>query len=117
MTDDIYTPEQITRQAEIWSDIAHVLTTADAIASDDCHRIYILLDDEQVTMMQGYALLITRDDQTPSEMLITVQTWFDRSVCGLRFIDSVKTAADPIDGFTHLVTQFDEAFTTSSDED
>lgn len=110
-----YTPEQITRQAEIWSDIAHVLESAHAIASDECHRIYIVLDDEQVKSHQDYSLLITRDEQTPSEMLNTVQTWFDSS-CELRFIESVKTTADGKDEFTQLITQGNESFSAYIDE-
>lgn len=117
MSNDTFTSEQITRQTETWDHIANILTTATAIASDDCHRIYILLDDEQTAMMHGYAHLITTAEQNPTEMLHTIQGWFDASYCGLRFITSVATTPDPIDGFTHLIPQFDDAFTLPDEEE
>lgn len=82
---------------------------AKAIAWDECHKIYVLMDDEQVELMRsyGYDVLITSDEMTPSEMSKTVMGWFDES-CSLRFISAVHTDHDdPNDGFTTIVSQFE----------
>ena len=97
-----------------WDLIENYLQTAKGIAWDTCHKIYILMDDEQVAEMRanGYGddqdpdSLIT--DQTPEQMFDTLQGWWDES-CDLRFIDavaSVPEGADPNEGFTTLINQF-----------
>lgn len=80
--------------------------TAKAIAWDTCHKIYVLMDDEQVELMREYEYdpLISSDDMTPSDMVSTLMGWYDRS-CGLRFIEAVRTTPDPIDGFETLIPQ------------
>lgn len=83
---------------------------AKAIAWDTCHKIYLLMDDEQVELMRGYGYdpLITSDQMSPEEMFETLQNWFDDS-CGLRFIQAVTThPVDPNEGFETLIGQFDD---------
>lgn len=85
---------------------------AKAIAWDTCHKIYLLMDDEQVELMRQYDYdpLITKDEMSSDEMLATLEKWFDDS-CGLRFIDAVSTHPDdPNLGFETLIGQgeFDE---------
>ena len=43
------------------------LVDAKAIAWDDCHKIYLLMDDEQVALMREYRYdtLITKEEKTP----------------------------------------------------
>lgn len=85
---------------------------AKAIAWDECHKIYVLMDDEQVALMRdyGYDTLITSDEMTPSEMTAKVMGWFDNS-CELRFISAVRTDYDdPNDGFTTIIDQFEIDF-------
>ena len=43
---------------------------AKAIAWDTCHKIYLLMDDEQVETMRGYGYdpLITNKELTPEEI-------------------------------------------------
>ena len=80
---------------------------AKAIAWDTCHKIYLLMDDEQVALMRqyGYDSLITKDEMSSDEMLATLEKWFDDS-CGLRFIDAVSTHPDdPNLGFETLIGQ------------
>ena len=80
---------------------------AKAIAWDTCHKIYLLMDDEQVETMRGYGYdpLITDKEQTPEEMLITLKDWYASS-CGLRFIDAVSTNHEnPNAGFETLIGQ------------
>ncbi len=85
---------------------------AKAIAWDTCHKIYLLMDDEQVKLMRGYGYetLITKDEMSSDEMFEKLQDWFDTS-CFLRFIDAVSSVPqdeDPNKGFETLVGQFDD---------
>jgi hypothetical protein len=83
---------------------------AKAIAWDTCHKIYVLMDDEQVALMRTYEYdpLITSDEMTPTQMLETIKKWFDES-CGLRFVSSVATnPKDPNEGFVNLIGQFED---------
>jgi len=80
---------------------------AEAIAWDTCHKIYLLMDSEQVELMReyGYDPLITKYEATPEQMLNTVIEWYEDS-CGLRFVDAVSTNhADPNAGFETLIGQ------------
>ena len=88
------------------------VSEAKAIAFDTCHKIYLLMDNEQVELMReyGYDPLITSEEATPEEMLATLQEWYEDS-CGLRFIDAVSTNHEnPNAGFETLIGQgdFDE---------
>lgn len=83
------------------------LLTCSGIAFDDCHKIYVLMDDAQVALMRGYGYetLITRDQATPREMMRTLRQWW-RDSCGLRFIEAVTTNdSDPNAGFYSLIPQ------------
>lgn len=93
---------------EAWERVRAGLVDAKAIAWDECHKIYVLMDDEQVDQMKvyGYDPLIPVTDQ--AEALKTVRDWWNES-CGLRFVSAIKTVAgDPNKGFTDLIAQFDE---------
>lgn len=82
---------------------------AKAIAFDNCHKIYLLMDDEQVELMEtyGYDPLITNSQATPEQMLELLKDWFEGS-CGLRFIQAVAThPKDPNLGFENLIAQGD----------
>jgi hypothetical protein len=86
------------------------VSEAKAIAWDTCHKIYVLMDDEQVELMReyGYDPLITKDQMTPEEMLATLEEWYEDS-CSLRFINAVNTNhIDPNKGFESLIEQFEE---------
>jgi hypothetical protein len=86
------------------------INNAKAIAWDTCHKIYILMDSEQVELMRsyGYDPLITNEEMNPDDMFSLVQEWYEDS-CSLRFIDAVSTNhINPNAGFETLVSQFDE---------
>jgi hypothetical protein len=86
------------------------VSEAKAIAWDTCHKIYVLMDDEQVELMREYQYdpLITNVEATPEEMLATLEEWFEDS-CGLRFIQAVSTNHEnPNDGFEQLIEQGSE---------
>jgi hypothetical protein len=87
------------------------VSEAKAIAFDTCHKIYLLMDNEQVELMReyGYDPLITKEDASPDVMLATLQEWYEDS-CGLRFIEAVSTNHEnPNAGFETLIGQGDFA--------
>jgi len=81
---------------------------AKAIAWDTCHKIYVLMDDEQVQKMVEYGYkddMLTCDELNTEQMMNTLRDWYANS-CALRFIDAVRTVkGDPNEGFTTLVGQ------------
>jgi hypothetical protein len=85
------------------------VSEAKAIAWDTCHKIYLLMDDEQVELMRGYGYdaLITNEEADPDLMLEMLKHWFGIA-CGLRFIEAVSThPTDPNKGFETLIGQGD----------
>ena len=94
-----------------WSDVEDALKDADGIAFDGCHKIYVLLDSEQTSLMReyGYEYLMPVTDDTDAA-LATLTEWFEDS-CGLRFISAVATNhEDPNAGFKNLISQFEFDF-------
>jgi hypothetical protein len=94
------------RTAKKMAELAETLETADSIAWDSCHKIYVLMDSEQTEKMRGYDYphLITKDEATPAEMLEKVRDWYWES-CELRLIDRVSTDSDGLDVFYSIVEQ------------
>jgi hypothetical protein len=84
---------------------------AKGIAFDTCHKIYVLMDQEQVDLMRSYGYgdendpdsLLTSYQLTPKEMSSKVVEWFHGS-CGLRFISAVYSDER---GFVDIVSQFE----------
>lgn len=89
--------------------VEYACQEAKAIAWDTCHKIYILLDDEQVRLMRsyGYDPIITSDEMSPAEMAAKIDEWYEES-CGLRFVNSVETKPNPNDGFETIIGQFED---------
>jgi hypothetical protein len=86
------------------------ISEAEAIAWDNCHKIYILMDSEQVDLMRGYGYdpIITNEEMNPDDMFGLVQEWYEDS-CSLRFIQAVSTNdTDPNLGFESLISQFED---------
>jgi len=86
------------------------INNARGIAWDTCHKIYILMDDEQVELMREYKYepLITTNQMSADEMFEMVEDWYDNS-CSLRFIQAVSTNhIDPNAGFETLSPQFED---------
>lgn len=93
--------------AASWDKVEVAVEMAKGIGFDQCHKIYVLMDDEQMAQMKewGYDPLLSADDLTPSEMLATIQDWYADS-CGLRFVQAVRTVGgDPNEGFISLIEQ------------
>ena len=92
------------------SELKRYLQDAKGIAFDTCHKIYVLMDEEQMVLMRqyGYDPLITSGEMSPDEMYERITEWFDQS-CGLRFIEAVQTnPEDPNEGFISIVSQFED---------
>ena len=87
--------------------VRDALDTARGIVWDGCHKIYLLMDDEQVelTRADGYPHIITADEMTPSELNRVVLVWYENS-CTLRFVEAVFAEADgPFERFEMLIEQ------------
>lgn len=104
-----------------WKAVNQAVAGAKGIAWDGCHKIYVLLDDAQVTQMRslGYGDL---GDGDGSQLIAlncaadreaakhTIRDWFEDS-CALRFISAVRTVdgdSDANSGFLDLIAQFDD---------
>jgi len=88
--------------------VEQALDKATGIAWDECHKIYVLLDDEQLNQMRVYEYeqVISADEMSKEDLLKTLKNWYDDS-CALRFIQSVETNyEDPNLGFDSLIDQF-----------
>ena len=99
-------------------DVREYTNEAKGIAYDTCHKIYILMDEEQVALMReyGYDPLITADQLDPAEMATVAVTWYKNS-CGLQFISAVYSDKSiGQDGFVDVVAQF-EGNEDDEDED
>lgn len=93
-----------------WDKVEVAVEMAKGIAFDTCHKIYVLMDDEQMAQMEeyGYDPLIPSSSMTPEQMLTTIKQWYGNS-CGLRFVQAVRTVeGDPNDGFISLIGQGDD---------
>jgi hypothetical protein len=93
---------------DAWNKVADRLVDAEGIAWDGCHKIYILMDAEQVARQEeyGYEYIIRSSESTYGEMLVTLKEWFDDS-CFLRFINAVRRVeSDPNKGYEDVIPQF-----------
>jgi hypothetical protein len=94
---------------DYWDDVEVAVQFAQGIAFDTCHKIYVLMDDKQVSLMREYEYdeIRTRSEMTPAEMFDTLKKWYAES-CGLKFIQGVHSVGeneDENDGFTTLIPQ------------
>lgn len=93
-----------------WRDIRETLDHTVSIAWDTCHKIYLLLDEQQHKQMEGYGYdpLVRLDKVGADDAYEMLQVWWEES-CGLRLVSSVKTVeTNPNDGFTSLISQFED---------
>lgn len=87
------------------------LETAKGIAWDTCHKIYVLMDEDQVELMRKYEYDKVHSivDISKESMLELLKDWYASS-CSLRFIQSIRTTSpdDEDGGYDNLISQFDE---------
>lgn len=90
-----------------WEGVETAISQCKGIAWDGCHKIYILMDDQQMAQMAeyGYDPLISASEKNAYDLFETVQEWYEDS-CGLRFVNAVQTVdGDPNLGFTDIISQ------------
>jgi DNA primase large subunit len=87
------------------------LETAKGIAFDTCHKIYVLMDEDQVELMRKYEYDKVHSivDISKESMLELLKDWYASS-CSLRFIQSIRTTSpdDEDSGYDNLISQFEE---------
>ena len=88
--------------------IVAVIDLCQAITWDKCHKIYVLMDDNQINEMRGYGYdpIITSDEMSANEMVDQLKEWYASS-CGLRFISAVASKKNGGDRFKDLIAQGD----------
>lgn len=90
-----------------WEGVETAISQCKGIAWDTCHKIYILMDDQQMALMKeyGYNPLISASDSNPYDLFEKVQEWYEDS-CALRFVNAVQTVdGDANLGFTDIIPQ------------
>jgi len=109
------------RTDETYWKIKEYTDEAKGIAWDTCHKIYILMDDNQVALMREYEYdpIITSEQINPAEMATVAAVWFEKS-CALRFVNAVYSDTSiGHEGFVNVIAQFegDEEEDDEYDED
>jgi hypothetical protein len=93
---------------DVWDDVETALETADSIAFDSCHKIYVLMDLKQTEQMIGYEYAFVEPVTEPDRALRLLKEWFENS-CGLKFIEQVTSEPDGTESWHTLIPQgFDE---------
>ena len=92
-----------------WTLVYEKMEDAKGIAFDTCHKIYVLMDDEQMVKMKEYEYdpIISKDEMSAGEMFETIKHWYAES-CPLKFVEAVSTTPDGVDpneGFETLIEQ------------
>jgi hypothetical protein len=96
--------------SEAWARVDRAVPEAVGIAWDGCHKIYVLMDETQMSLMEGYGYdpLLRVEDIGELQTKTLLREWY-RASCELRFISSVGTVeGDPNAGFGDLIAQFDD---------
>lgn len=104
------------RSERLWAKVEGALIGAHSIAFDGCHKVYVLMDEQQTEQMRGYGYGDDDEGMSPSELVVVADVgqewalkalsdWYENS-CALRFIQAVRTVdGDPNEGFTDLIPQ------------
>jgi len=82
-----------------WAKVELACKKAKLVAFDDCHKIYLAMDESEANNFikhPGYTTLIG----TPEQMSKKVKEWFYAS-CPLRFVSKVKAGK-----FNNVIKQF-----------
>ena len=94
-----------------WDVVEDAVAYSKGIGFDGCHKIYVLMDNEQMHQMAGYGYgedgssLVYSSQMSADEMFATVKRWYEDS-CALKFVQSVTTVLDnPNEGFESLIEQ------------
>lgn len=102
-----------------WEKVGKAVASGRRAYWDECHRIYVVMDDEEVWNfeMLGYTDPIIFDDEGLDASVKRIKEWWDSS-CGLRFIEAVSSVSPGVDanqGFQPLIPQFTPDFDLEED--
>lgn len=89
---------------DVWDDVETALETADSIAFDSCHKIYVLMDLKQTEQMIGYDYAFVEPVTDADRALRLLKEWFDKS-CPLKFIEQVSSKDDGTEDWLTLIPQ------------
>lgn len=102
---------------DVWYEVETALETADSIAFDSCHKIYVLGDLAQTEKMIGYEYKFVEPVTDEAKALETLKKWYEAS-CGLKFIEQVCSLDDGTESWNTLIPQgFYEACEDCDDPD
>jgi len=94
-----------TIDTSLFDKVEEYIHDAHLIAWDECHKIYLAMDDTEAEWFRNSTYTVVED--TPEVMLATVIRWFEES-CFLRFVSAVShNETDPNEGFTSIIEQFE----------
>lgn len=109
-----YTPHNSDSLYEGWAAVHEYVQDAVLIAFDECHKIYLAMDQEEAYFFRtNYQPAVVESiHSSPEAMFETLEEWYEES-CGLKFISAVwHDNVDPNAGFVNLISQC-----AGSDED
>ena len=81
-----------------WALVRGYLESASGVAFDDCHKIYLAMDLEELNYFRANGWTVATG--SAPELLEQVQDWYDNESCGLRFVSAVESGE-----FTTLIEQ------------
>jgi len=81
-----------------WELVEEFLESALCVAFDDCHKIYLAMDEEELNYFTSNKW--TTFTGSALEMLDQVWAWYEVESCSLRFVSAVKSGE-----FTTLIGQ------------
>lgn len=88
---------------DYWERVEDALPDAHLIAWDECHKIYVALDEAEAEWFRTSDYTLVEGD--PDVLLATLHKWYDES-CWLRFINGVRhDGVNPNAGFVDLIPQ------------
>lgn len=88
-------------------DVDYFLKQAVALTWDECHKIYVLMDEGQVEQMVQYEYdpIVRIADIGLDEAKALIRKWYEES-CGLKFVQAVSSGlagGEPV--FSNLIHQ------------
>lgn len=113
-----YTEHNSDNLEEGWEAVHEYAQDAILIAWDECHKIYLAMDEEEAQFFRENYQPAVVEGASPAEMIDTINEWWDMS-CSLRFVSAVwRNNDDPNAGFVSLISQFaDEEEDEEEDEE
>lgn len=81
-----------------WDLVEQYLESALCVAFDDCHKIYLAMDEMELNYFVSNGWIVVSG--SPLEMLDQVWAWYELESCSLRFVSAVRSG-----DFTTLIEQ------------